>query len=65
MINFNDIHTAQARYQEWVTVAEQENQAAKNAEGGKTAVSRLSKHLTQLGNRLQGHRLSPAAPSYR
>lgn len=65
MINFNDIHTAQARYQEWVVVAEQENQVAKNEKGGETAVSRLSKQITSLSSRLQGQRLSPAAQSYR
>ena len=65
MINFNDIHTAQARYQEWVVVAEQENQVAKDVKGSETAVSRLSQHLAHLGSRLQGQRLSQTAHSYR
>lgn len=65
MINFNDIHTAQARYQEWVVVAEQENQVVKETKKGETAVSRLSQHLAYLGSRLQGQRLSQTAHSYR
>lgn len=65
MINFNDIHTAQARYQEWVVVAEQENQVVKEAKKDETAVSRLSQYLGYLGSRLQGQRLSQTAHSYR